>query len=58
MLNSVNDLHTNITKIPDDENWTDSSVNVMVEFKFDQHSGIISELKLITKDDSQNEREE
>ncbi|CAF3908402.1 unnamed protein product [Rotaria sordida] len=55
LLKSINDLYINIT-VPNEENWVNSLINLMVEFKFDQHSAIISELKSIAKADLQNEQ--
>ena len=56
LLNSSNGLYVNITEIPKEGNWIDSLINIMVEFKFNQHSGIVSELKPIIKPDLKNER--
>jgi hypothetical protein len=49
--NSCNDIGQNLNE----ETWINSLINLMVRFKFDQNTGVISELTTITEPHLKNE---
>ncbi|CAF0863139.1 unnamed protein product [Adineta steineri] len=53
LLNGLGGSDNIITDVANDENCFNSLINLMIEFKFDQDNGIISELKSITANDLQ-----
>ncbi|CAF4210502.1 unnamed protein product, partial [Adineta steineri] len=53
LLNGLGGSDNIVTEVANDENCFNSLINLMIEFKFDQDNGIISELKSITANDLQ-----
>ncbi|CAF3831759.1 unnamed protein product [Rotaria sp. Silwood1] len=55
MLTCINESYTNIAEFVNEEYCTDALTDVMIEFKFDQNTGIISELTFLKKNDLRSE---
>lgn len=54
VLISINNTNEHITKTSNDENWINGLINLHVEAKFEQSTGIASELVLIPENNLEN----